>query len=302
MVRALNLIVVSFFTAMLYCHSVFAQSEQPSPWIFSANAAGAHQAETDMTDSGGSFNVDRWFVNAGVTFAFSARTSVGVTVGGGKAIYEFDGDDFGGDWWNDVTDTRLTLVGRMGFGKTGVLTVVPTLRNNSEDGASSSDGRTYGLFVAASWRLNESLTIGPGLGVFSRLEDGTRIFPVLAIDWDISDRWNLATGSGVGSSEGPGLTLKYKLNDDWSFGLTGRYEEFEFRLDNQGFAPGGVGRDQSFPIVVSALLTPNPKLKFSVFAGASMLGNLEMKELAGTRLKTDYDAALLVGASAEIRF
>lgn len=302
MARALPLLAVSLLTSLLFSQSTVAQTERPSPWIFTANAIGAHQSEADMTDNGGSFNVDRWFVNGGAMFAWSARTSVGVSVGGGKAIYEFDGNRFGGDWWNDITDTRVSLVGRVGLGKTGVLTVIPTLRNNTEDGAGSGDGQTYGLFVAASWRVSEDLTIGPGLGVFSRLEDGTRIFPVLAIDWDISDRWNLATGNGAGSSQGPGLTLKYKLSDAWSFGLTGRYEEFEFRLNNTGFAPGGVGRDQSFPIVASAVLTPNPKLKFSVFAGASMLGNLEVKEVGGGRLESDYDAALLVGASAEIRF
>jgi len=288
---------------MFFCQSVVAQTERPSPWIYTANAVGAHQSEADLSDTGGSFNVDRWFVSAGVMYAWSARTSIGVSVGGGKAIYEFDGNGVaGGDWWGDISDTRVSLIGRIGFGETGVLTVLPTFRNNAEDGAGSNDGETYGLFAAATWRLSESLTIGPGIGVFSRLEDSARVFPVLAIDWDISDRWNLATGNGVGSSQGAGLTLKYKLSDAWSFGLTGRYETLEFRLDNKGVAAGGVGRDQSFPLVAGAVLKPNRKLKFSVFAGVSLLGKLEVKDLSGGRIETDYDPALLVGASAEVRF
>lgn len=303
MARASTLTAALLFAALLFSQLATAQDQRSGPWIFTANAIGVHQSEVDMNDTGGSFYVDRWFVNAGVTFAWSARTSLGIVVGGGKAIYEFDGNGAaGGDWWSDISDTRVSLVGRIGFGDTGVLTIVPTLRDNTEDGAGSGDGQTYGLFAAATWRLSEELTIGPGIGVFSRLEDGARVFPLLAIDWDISDRWNLATGSGVGSSQGAGLTLNYKLNDDWSFGLTGRYEDLEFRLDNKAIAPGGVGRDQAFPLVVSAALTPSPRLKFSVFAGASLLGKLEVNSLSGIKIESDYDPTLLAGVSAEFRF
>lgn len=303
MARAYTLTAALLFAALPFSQPATALDQRPGPWIFTANAIGVHQSEVDMNDTGGSFYVDRWFVNGGVTFAWSARTSLGIVVGGGKAIYEFDGNGAaGGDWWSDISDTRVSLVGRIGFGDTGVLTIVPTLRDNAEDGAGSGDGQTYGLFAAVTWRLSEELTIGPGIGVFSRLEDGTRAFPLLAIDWDISDRWNLATGNGVGSSQGPGLTLNYKLNDDWSFGLTGRYEDLEFRLDNKAIAPGGVGRDQAFPLVVSAALTPNPRLRFSVFAGASLLGKLEVKSLSGNKIESDYDPALLAGVSAEFRF
>lgn len=303
MPRAFTLITAPLFATLLLCQPVAAQAQRPSPWIFTANAIGVHQSEADLNDTGGSFNVDRWSVNGGVTFARSDRTSLGVTVGGGKAVYEFDGNSAAGrDWWGTISDTRVSLVGRMGLGDTGVLTIVPTLRYNSEDGAGAGDSQTYGLSAAATWRLSEDLVIGPGIGVFSRLENGARVFPLLAIDWDITDRWNLATGSGVGSSQGAGLTLNYKFNDDWSFGLTGRYEKLEFRLGNKGIAPGGVGRDQSFPLVVSAALTPNPGLRFSLFAGASLLGELEVKSLAGNRIESDYDPALLIGASAEFRF
>lgn len=305
MVHATRILAATLFTSVLLCHSPSSQAQSQSPWIFTADALGVHQNDTDMTDTGGSFNVDRWFVSGGVTFAWNARDMVGVSIGGGKSIYDFDGQGgfAGGDPWNNVSDTRLTFIGRMGFGDTGVLTLVPTIRVNGESGASTGDSTTYGLFAAASWRLSESLTIGPGIGVFTRLEDGVRVFPVLAVDWDISDRWNLATGSGVASSQGPGLTLRYKLNDDWSFGLTGRYEDLEFRLDDKGVAPNGIGRDQSFPMVVSVQLKPNNTFQMSLFAGAQMMGQLRLEDSKGKKLQeTDYDAALIVGASIEARF
>jgi len=139
--------------------------------------------------------------------------------------------------------------------------------------------------------------------VFSRLEDSSRIFPILAIDWNITDRWNLSTGRGLAASQGPGLMLSYKLNEDWSLGLAGRYEDIEFRLDNEGPAAGGVGRDQSMPVVFMAILEPSKKFSLSVFAGIELNGTLKLKDALGDVVEeSDYDPAALFGATFEIRF
>jgi hypothetical protein len=154
-----------------------------------------------------------------------------------------------------------------------------------------------------TWRLNDDLTIGPGIGVFSRLESGTKAFPILAIDWNINERWNLSTGRGLAASVVPGLSLNYKINDDWSLGLSGRYEDVEFRLNEEGVAPGGIGRDQSIPLIFAAGLTPNKKLSLSVFAGLEFAGKLKLKDSAGVVLEeSKYDLALLAGATFEFRF
>jgi hypothetical protein len=178
--------------------------------------------------------------------------------------------------------------------------VVPALQMDGESGA--DDTTTYGLYAAAAWRVRENLTIGPGFGVFTRLEDSARFFPILAIDWDFKERWNLSTGSGLAASRGPGLTLKYQLNEDWSLGVAGRYEDIEFRLGDKGPVPGGVGRDLSVPVLFLATLKPDPKLKFSVFVGVELFGTLKLKDPAGHVLEeSDYDPAPLFGATFEVR-
>ena len=149
----------------------------------------------------------------------------------------------------------------------------------------------------------KDLTIGPGIGVFSRLEDGTKFFPILAIDWNISERWNLSTGRGLAASQGPGLTLSYQLNPAWSFGLTGRYEEIEFRLDREGETPNGIGRDESFPLVLSARLDPNSKVSLSMFMGVELGGSLTLMDESGKTIsESDYDPAALFGATFAFRF
>jgi hypothetical protein len=280
-------------------------SAQAGAFVFKADGGGVHQSEVDLSDSGGSFAVDRWFVSAGVDYAWDLRTSLGFSVGGGHSNYDFgDLAALGGaEPWNKIKDARVSATWRFGFGETGSLIIIPSVRFNGESGASSSDSSTYGLYAAAAWRINENLTIGPGIGVFSRLEDSSRIFPILAIDWNITDHWNLSTGRGLAASQGPGLMLSYELNEDWSLGLAGRYEDIEFRLDNEGPAAGGVGRDQSMPIVFMATLEPSKKFSLSVFTGIELNGTLKLKDALGDVVEeSSYDPAALFGATFEIRF
>jgi long-subunit fatty acid transport protein len=297
-------IVMAFF-GVFCAMPATAHTQQEGPLTFRIAGGGVHQSEADLSDSSGGFALDRWFISAGIDYAWNLRNSIGFSVGGGRSTYEFNDTTGlgGGDPWNRIEDARVSVTWRFGFGETGSMIIIPTARFNGENGASSGDSSTYGLYAATAWRINESLTIGPGIGVFSRLEDGTRIFPILALDWDITDRWELATGRGLAASQGPGLTLGYKLNEDWTLGLAGRYEDIEFRLDDKGQAAGGVGRDQSVPLVFMATLEPSPKLRLSVFAGAEFNGTLKLKDAQGDVVdESGYDPAPIFGASFDFRF
>jgi hypothetical protein len=292
-------------TGLLFAIPALAQDGQGGQTVFNVTGGAMHQSETDLSDSDGAFAVDRWFFGLGLDYGWSQRDSIGFSVGAGKSIYEFnDLTGFGGgDPWGTVEDSRISVTWRFGFGETGTVILIPTARFNGEKDASTGDSSTYGLFAAATWRISEDLTIGPGVGVFSRLEDGSRVFPILAIDWNITERFSLSTGRGLAASQGPGLTLGYQLNEDWSLGLAARYEDVEFRLDDKGAAPGGVGRDQSIPLVFMGTLEPNKKLRFSVFAGIELNGTLKLKNSMGDAIEeSDYDPAPIFGASFDVRF
>lgn len=291
--------------ALLCAMPLAAQTETPSPFVFKVEGAGAHQSEADFDDDTGGFSVDRWFVSASLDYGWSLRDSIGVSIGGGSSSYEFnDLSGFGGgDPWDKIEDTRVSLTWRFGFGDSGTFFIIPAMRMDAEEDAGSGDSTTYGLFAAAAWRVDENLTIGPGIGVSSRLEDSARFFPILAIDWNISDRWSLSTSRGLAASRGPGLTLGYQLNNDWTLGVSGRYEDIEFRLDDHGPAAGGVGRDLSLPLVFLASLSPSPQLNLSVFTGVELFGTLELKNASGVVVEeTDYDPAAIFGATFEFRF
>jgi len=275
------------------------------PWAFSIDGGFGVQQESDLKDTEGAFSVDRTFVSASVNYRWNFRNSLGASIGGGESDYRFtDFTGFGGEQpWGKIKNRRVSLSGRFGFGDTGSVFVIPTIRFNGENGASSSDSRSWGLLGGAAWRINEDLTIGPGMGIFDRLEDSTRIFPIVLVDWNISERWNLSTGRGLAASQGPGLTLGYQGGPSWRLGLTGRYEEVQFRLDDQGPAPDGVGTDRSFPLVLGVTWNPNRSVAMSVFGGVVFGGELELKDVSGQTLsRQDYDPAPVIGASFDFTY
>lgn len=279
----------------------FSQPQQtPSPWRFSIDGGVAHQSSSEVENTSSEFSRDRAFISAGVDYGWSRRDSIGISVGAGSSDYKFSDqnspDSF--EAWDKIEESQISITGRFGISDTGSLIIIPSFRQYGESGASSSDSQTYGLLTAAFWRVSETLTIGPGVGVFSRLEDSTSVFPILAIDWDISDRWNLSTGGGLAATRGPGLTLGYQLNPAWSLELSGRYEEFEFRLNDEGIAPGGVGSDRSIPVAFSARYKPRGKFSFSAFLGTGLDGRLRLRDASGYTLEDrDYDSGMLVGAT-----
>lgn len=289
----------------LCAQNAFAQAPGADPVSFNFEGAFAVQSSSDLSDIEGSFSVNRWYGGMGVTYSWNPRNSLGLYAGGGSAKYDFDPGTAIGDGmpWEEIDETRLSLIGRFGFGETGSVFLIPSARYNGEKDADTSEGRTYGLFAAAAWRLNESLTIGPGFGVFSKLEDGARFFPILVIDWQISERWNLSTSRALAASQGPGVTLSFEAAETWTFGLTSRYENLEFRLDEDGTTPGGIGRDQSIPVVLSTVWKPNQHVKLALFAGLEFAGKLKLKDAQDELLsESKYDPAPIYGGTFELRF
>jgi hypothetical protein len=132
--------------------------------------------------------------------------------------------------------------------------------------------------------LSDTLFIGPGFGWYSELGDGSSAFPILVINWSISDRLALTTGRGLGASQGPGLDLTYSLNNKWKLGLTGRYEQIRFALENDASSPRTYGEDRSLPLILSVRYSPWPMTMVGAFVGADFGGELSVLDTNGQRL------------------
>jgi outer membrane receptor protein involved in Fe transport len=273
-------------------------------WRVRFEGGALHQWQSDL-DHGGEFGVDDWSVRVGADYPVTPDLRLGLSTGYGEHDYAFDGETglAGLEPWGNVRDARLSFSANWKADERWNLFAVPTLRWFAEDGADLGDGQFGGLLAAAAYRVNDRLSIGPGFGVFSELEDDTDWFPILAIDWQLTDTLALHTGRGFASTRGPGLTLDWTPSDRWALSLGARYEKSRFRLDDDGIAPGGIGQDTSFPVYLGATRRFGRHLSLSVVAGVEFAGELRLEDAEGHLIdKTDYDRAPFGGAVLDLRF
>lgn len=262
------------------------------------NALVGFQPRADR-DGGGTVSVTRYFASASGARIGTDGSVLRVTLGAGSSDYYF------GDMplWDNVRERRLSVTYRTPLGARSSMLLVPSLREAAEDGADLADGRTFGVFGAVVWQLSDSLSVGPGLGVLSRIEQDRLIIPFLAIDWDITQRWNLSTGQGIGARRGPGLALTYAVTDTLRVGVAGRSESAEFRLNDTGAGPDGVGEHEGDRAVATVTWLPNRGTSVSAFAGMEYGGELTVRDAQGDLVsRVDQDAVPVVGGQVTLRF
>lgn len=263
-----------------------------------------YQFKTDM-DSEGSFSANRAFFQGGVSYAADKRKSISLALGYGFDDYDFSGQTgFAGlSPWDKIHTYRVSVPIRWGVNETWDLFAIPTARVTKESGADSDDALTGGGFAGFSYRVSDRLTIGPGVGVITQIEDSATVFPVLIIDWKITDTLSLGTGRGLGATLGPGLALDWKPLKKWNFTLGGRYERLRFRLDNGGASPRGVGEDRSFPLFAGATYNFSRKTRVALLGGLELGGKLRLEDEYGNGIAEEkYDPAGFIGVTFGLRF
>ena len=252
-----------------------------------------HQFDADI-DDGGSFNADRLFIRGGITYAPDYRRSISCALG-----YSRDGYDFSGDMrfaalspWKNIHSYRVSMPVRWGFNEAWTVFVIPALGVFAESGAELEDAMRGGGFAGISYRFGDQLTIGPGIGVMSEIEDSATVFPVLIVKWKITDRLALETGRGSGAALGPGLVLRWEASDKWDLSIGARYEKLRFRLDDKRIAPNGIGQDRAFPLFGGVSYSFSRRAQMSLLIGAELGGELRLENERGDAIaEENYETA-----------
>lgn len=274
--------------------------ERLPEWGSSFQLGYLHQLESDI-DSGGSFSVNRANLSAGVTRVFDRYRTIGLSFG-----YGYDGYDFSGaaaDPWSDIHTLSMALPIRWSLSDSWDLLAIPTVRSSGASGSSFSDSLSGGFLGGVSYRFGDHLILGPGIGVLTQIEDDTSVFPILIVQWKITDGLELETGRGYGASQGPGLNLNWQASDKWTLSLGSRYENFRFRLDDSGAVPGGIGEEQGVPVYLGASYAISKLSELSFYAGAKFGGTVALEDRSGNRIaKSDHDIAPFAGFAWKLRF
>jgi hypothetical protein len=182
-----------------------------------------------------------------------------------------------------------------------VIAAVP-IRWSAETGA-TENGLVAGISAIARWHVTEKFRIGAGIGVTSQLEEDPETFPLVSLDWQVTNNLQLITeGSWI---QGGQATLLWGPNPAIRLTLSGGYERNRFRLDHHGFSTDrdGIGEVTSIPVDVGVRIRLYEGAFLDFRAGIGFGGRLRVEDAAGDRLYDErYDPAPRIGIGLTLAF
>lgn len=295
--------------ALLLCSaSAFAQrasqqiadpnlNDQQFTWWVMGDGAGNFRADLDA----GSFAVWRASAEVGMRYDFSESLRLVLSLRQEFSEYDFAGATtlVPGDAepWEDVHSSRVEarLAGRFEgawgwvVGGAGRLSFEP-----GADVGSSLLGLGYG---GIQYRFSDDFSLTLGAGVASRLEDDARVFPLVALEWRVSEQVRVR-------SDGLGLAVIAQVADGWELVMRGAYESREWRLsEDRGVLADGVARDDRVVVGGEVAWKPTPRFRIAVQGGVAMWQELEALTAAGVTVgEQEGDPSPYVGLVASLTF
>ena len=298
----LTLFVLLSTAAVALSQDTVMNTNQERDAGFSVSASYIHQFDTDIGRSG-EFSLDRALIRSD----WKKKMSETVTLGIG-ANYDYSGYSFAGrlndqiaDPWDEIHALNLSVSALFTLDKNWKLFVAPSVGVAAESGADWGDSLVTGGIAWASYRFSPSLTLGLGAGVFSKPEE-VSAFPLIIVDWKITDRVRLANPLQAGPTGPAGLELSYTFND-FTIAAGGAYRSARFRLDDHGPVSNGAGEDKAFPLWARFSAKLGKAATVGLYGGAMVGGKMTIEDSRGHEISDEsYDASPFLAATISLRF
>jgi hypothetical protein len=280
-----------------------AQPMQPGQTAMSVSLTGINQFKTRMNE-GGHFDWYDATVGVRLNHQFSAQWGAGLSAEYGYQRWSwYDPVAFGGQVpWQSIEIPQIGFSVTYSPTPRWRLTVSPSVEWAAESGVGTSGASTYGAVFLATHTVSRGLTLGVGAGVFRQIDEN-RVFPFLAINWQITNRLALRNPLPAGPAGGAGLELTYQFDDRWNFGVGGAYRSYRFRLNDSGPFAGGVGQNRLIPVFARVSYQLLPGTRVDLYGVASTGGNVQARSAdASQSLNTNYNTGLGLGLNLTHRF
>ena len=290
--------------ASLASSQAFSQTAAGSTdWRWSYAAAGFNVFESDL-DHGGSAGVAVLYAGLSGVKPIDAKLALSASLRFNLLDFRFSSPTaFGGVApWNRIYEPGISVGVSYLLDNGWRLGFVPTVQYSGESGAKFGDAIVWGAVASASKTFSPDLTLGVGVGAFSRIEK-TSVYPFLIVNWRITEKLRLANPFAAGPAGPAGLELVYDLGGGWETGVGGAYRSFRFRNSEDAPTPNSIGQAQMIPVFARIAKNLTPSIQLELMAGATVGNQLKLYDSSGNRLvEEDQDAAPFVALTFSGRF
>jgi len=266
-------------------------------------ASAIHQFDTNL-DNGGDFDVNRYLFRFDWNEKMSDTMSVGVGLSYHVHDYSFSTETSFGQLrpWDNLQSIGLGARIMYAINENWRLVIIPSIGFSGESGADWGESLIYGGILSAGYRASPNLMIGAGVGIFSRLEE-VSYFPMVVINWKITERLRLSNPFSGGPTGPAGLELSYAIEKRWEIACGGAYRSLRFRLNDDGIANNGIFQEKGLPVWGRLTLRAGSNVKVDLNAGAFLSGKLKIEDQKGGVIREDqYDAAPFAALTVSINF
>jgi hypothetical protein len=235
------------------------------------------------------------------------RTRAVLDVSNEFAFYDFDGafklDPVEGAPFGSFTRQNIDVLVTHRITPRWVLLGVGGVGVARERNADVGDAYVWRAGIGATYYLTRDIALGASLLANSQLEGDFEILPLPQIDatFSFDEQWSLKVAT-IG-----GATLAYQASDELAFTLKAGYQERQYRLDDEGFAPRGVFQDKSIDLMLGVLWQPDlggaGGLDITAGVGSQLWRRFKIKDEDGNRLsRVETDPTLVLHAGLSYSF
>ncbi|MAI81049.1 MAG: hypothetical protein CL917_19065 [Deltaproteobacteria bacterium] len=307
----LSLLGLSFgLTGPVFAQVALTSSiEEIYDWKYDFRFSSEYQTQADI-DGGGAFDALRFKVGGHLQGPISHTVRVYLDMAYAHTQYTFESAPkancptpsscFKQDPWEDVHTVDIAPGGALILSESVRIQAFVPIRWHAESDSERS-GVTAGLLTQIQLHFSDNFTTALGVGVQSELEKDASVFPVISLDWRISDRARLLTQGDP--YQGGHVALQLGDSKPFQFVLSLGYERRRFRLANGSSVPNGVGEMTSMPLLLGLTLDLGTDSALSIEGGVALRGRLKLDDANGNTLqREDFDTAGIIRGMLRISF
>lgn len=233
----------------------------------------------------------------------SQRTRAIFQVSNEFAFYDFDDafrlDPVDGDPVGSMNRQNIDVLVSHNIDRQWSLIALGGIGLARERNANVGDSIVWRAGVGTAYQATENISLGVSLLATAEQEGSVEFLPLPAIDatFELDERWTLSLGTLTGAS------LAYQANDELAFELRAGYNERNYRLDDEGFAPEGVFQDKSIDLRLGVNWQPAPGLEIDAGVGSELWRRFKIRDSNGDRLRrVESDPTIVLFAGLSYRF